>query len=448
MFAFICLLWSLWNAASLEEWLTMLSMARHVSATDVAWIAGGLLVLGIAAVTMGASTSERTDAPVKVDEAVARRTFWLSAAQSGALALALVLADRNAMWISPTPEVADVLARLSSNQLNEQDMARLERGYYESLLDEQRFNPELGELYMASPANWNQAALNRNRNDGKFPRSEYIPNHRIKQGSGASWTTNRFGMRDQDYERAKPPGTYRIAVVGDSNAAGLRVGDEEVFEHLVEKRLNEDAAAADPPPWQILNFSVSSYGLYARLKILPKVFEFDPDALLCVSVNDWHWVVRDVGTCVTDKLEIPDAFIRDVLKRAGLEPGMSGRVCEHRLQPYRQELARWCFEQMAQECRQRGVRPLAAFLPRQEDPNWLVEQLPALKRAAEDAGFTVLDLTTAYDGVGNSRELWVSRWDAHPSARGHQLLADLLYKKLEALNLRSTEPSRGSPDGN
>jgi hypothetical protein len=176
------------------------------------------------------------------------------------------------------------------------------------------------------------------------------------------------------------------------------------------------------------------------------VFEFAPDALLCVSVNDWHWVVRDVGRCVSDKLEIPDPFVRDVVQRAGLEPGMSTRVCEHRLQPFRHELATWCYQQLAEACRQRGIRPLAAFLPRLDDRNWEVEQLPALKRAAQDAGFTVLDLTTAYEKVEDRQELWAWRWDAHPNAQAHRLLGDLLYKKLQALNLRSTsEPAQGSP---
>ena len=56
---------------------------------------------------------------------------------------------------------------------------------------------------------------------------------------GAPFRTNRWGMRDREYTREKPPGTFRIAVLGSSVTMGSGVGDGETFESLAERALNE-----------------------------------------------------------------------------------------------------------------------------------------------------------------------------------------------------------------
>jgi hypothetical protein len=443
MFVFICLLWSLWNATSFDEWLSMLGMARFVSPLQAAYIGGGLLLVGAAAVALGRSSSERTDAPAKINPAAASREFWQSVVKTGGLAVVLLVVDQNAAALAPTSAIADTLSLLSSDRLNERDVAKLERGYYEDLLDEERFNPALAEIYTGRPFLWGVQSLGSTRKDNRYPNEEYFPNARATQDNGALWTTNRFGMRDRDYDPHKPPGTYRIALVGDSNSAGHHVADAQVFEQIVEARLNRDAASR-PPRYEIVNFSIASYGLYARLRILPRVLEFEPDALLCVGLNELDWVARDVGRCVANHLPIPDPFVADVARRAGLKPGTAIRVSEHKLEPYTLELASWCYRRMAEECRPRGVRLFAAFLPRLDDRQWEKDQLPQLIRAAQDAGFTVIDLTPAYNGVGDWQTLWAWRWDAHPNADAHRLIADLLYEKLTPLVVpASSEPSPG-----
>ena len=47
-------------------------------------------------------------------------------------------------------------------------------------------------------------------------------------------TTNRWGMRDREFDLAKPPGTFRIGLFGESHTFGNGVADEEVYEQLVE----------------------------------------------------------------------------------------------------------------------------------------------------------------------------------------------------------------------
>ena len=57
------------------------------------------------------------------------------------------------------------------------------------------------------------------------------------------------------------------------------------------------------------------------------------------------------------------------------------------------------------------------------------EEIVHLKQVAEESGFIVLDLSDAYDNQ-DLESLVVAYWDKHPNARGHQLIADDLYRKL------------------
>jgi lysophospholipase L1-like esterase/D-alanyl-lipoteichoic acid acyltransferase DltB (MBOAT superfamily) len=431
MFSFICLLWSLWNARSLEGWLTMLSQARHITWTSAAAIVAGLALLGVAAVTMGRSSSERTDAPMQPGHKRPARPFWISVAKTVAVALLLAVVGRNPLWFESMPRVADVLDRLTTNQLNAQDTATLERGYYEDLTGEAQFSLELAELYKTMPAEWEDLRGTSEFGEKKFPEGHYAPLVRRKLSDGSMLSTNRWGIRDQDYEKQKPAGVYRMVLLGDSLTFGYGVGDDAVFEAIVEKRLNEQKAGA---AYELINFASKGYGPYGRLQYLRlKALEFEPDAVLSIAVNDVEWMLRDVSRCVTNGLEIPDPFINEIVAKAGLSTGMGRRIVERRLQPYIYDLIKWDYEQIAQLSFEHGARPYAVFLPRLNDRTWETTQLPKLKQIAEEAGFTVVDLTGAYESVEDWKTLWRRTWDVHPNVRGHQLIAELFYENFEPL---------------
>jgi lysophospholipase L1-like esterase/D-alanyl-lipoteichoic acid acyltransferase DltB (MBOAT superfamily) len=433
MFSFICLLWSLWNAESLDSWLTMLSKARYISLASATGIVTGLAMLGVAAVTMGRTTSERTDAPGQPDEKTPAKKFWWAVTKTSVLATLLVIVGRYPIWFAGMPAVADTLDRLTTHQLNVNDTATLERGYYEDLTGEAQFSPELAELYHRLPSEWQLREVNVESDEKKLPSGHYRPNVRRTLSDGTTLSTNRWGMRDRDYTKEKPPEVYRLALLGDSLSFGYGVGDEHVFEQRVEQRLNRPGAAAGVK-YEILNFASSGYGPYGRLQYLRlKAIEFEPDAVLSVAVNDVDWMLRDISRWVNRNIEIPDPFVANIVAKAGLTPGMGRRIVEHRLMPYALELVKWDYVQIVELCRAHGALPIAVFLPRANDRSWEKDQLPQLIRIAQEAGFTVLDLTSAYNSVDDWSTLWRRSWDVHPNERGHQLLAELCYEELKPL---------------
>lgn len=94
---------------------------------------------------------------------------------------------------------------------------------------------------------------------------------------------NSFGMNDVERSKAKPPGVFRIAVIGDSNVESLQVERKDNFCTLLEQRLSSESNKKV----EVLNFGVSSYNLgqmLLRLKTL--ALDFAPDMVLFVVRQD------------------------------------------------------------------------------------------------------------------------------------------------------------------
>ncbi|HVF67771.1 MAG TPA: SGNH/GDSL hydrolase family protein [Pyrinomonadaceae bacterium] len=98
---------------------------------------------------------------------------------------------------------------------------------------------------------------------------------------------NSEGLRDREHAKEKPPGTLRVAVVGDSYAEAFQVSQEQAFWAVMERRLQ-----ACPPLGgrrvEVINFGVSGYGTAQELITLrERVWEYSPDVvLLAVTTNN------------------------------------------------------------------------------------------------------------------------------------------------------------------
>jgi hypothetical protein len=99
---------------------------------------------------------------------------------------------------------------------------------------------------------------------------------------------NRFGFRGPDVTLAKPPGTYRIAVLGDSFTEAAQVAYDQTFSAVAERELARCPAVAGRKV-QALDFGVDGYGTAQELLTLEDVAErFAPDAVVLAffSGND------------------------------------------------------------------------------------------------------------------------------------------------------------------
>jgi lysophospholipase L1-like esterase len=95
------------------------------------------------------------------------------------------------------------------------------------------------------------------------------------------------GLRDRDYPLAKPAGTRRIAVLGDSIAYGLRLRREQSFPEQLERLLGRHFAGPGAA-FEVLNFGVPGYGLAQVVETLrARALPFAPDLVLyAYCLND------------------------------------------------------------------------------------------------------------------------------------------------------------------
>ena len=122
-------------------------------------------------------------------------------------------------------------------------------------------------------------------------------------------TINSDGLRDREHTKEKPPGTLRVAVVGDSYAEAFQVAREKAFWSVMERRL-QDCPALRGRRVEVINFGVSGYGTAQELITLrEKVWEYSPDVvLLAVTTNN---DVLDNSRALKLADEIPYFKLRD-----------------------------------------------------------------------------------------------------------------------------------------
>ena len=434
-FVVICTSWTLWTSQSLDELLSTLSHLTVLTPLAVAWTLGVLVALGVAAAILGRKERTQTDAlPAgRTTQLASPRSLWRPAVQVlVGSCLILVLGRYSSRVLSFQPQVVVAVDNLKSpNRLSARDKKLLERGYYEDLTDVVRFNAELAGIYRDQPANWKEDPMIRATPED-YPPFGVIESMEVEY-RGAPLTTNRWGLRDRDYEKAKPAGTFRIALLGASHAFGTGIRDDETFENLVEDRLNRELPGG--PRFEILNFAVGGYGPLSRLAVLKnQVLDFEPDAILYVGIDDHRWIINELANAVDRGFKIPYVPVAIVLKETGVENGLARILAEQKLEASSQAvqgLLRWTYGEFVAECRLNDISPFAVFIPRPERRPERAEYFARQREFAAGAGLTVLDeMLNAYDTVEDLESLWIAPWDRHPNAEGHQLLAAAIYERL------------------
>ncbi len=342
----------------------------------------------------------------------------------GELALGMPLRLRNA---------------LCSDLLSKADYERMERGYYEQILDVGR---KLGSPVGETPTNrsgwahldtppFEAGPLANVVNDVR----EFVlkPNLSIIH-DGASWSTNAYGMRDRTYDIAKPKGTFRMAFVGDSIGSGWGVDDGKGFEPTLERRLDEQSRKAGGPSVEILNFAVPGHGPGQRWEQFSRVgWEFEPDLLIYeATLADMGWDERRLRGLLPRGIGWDVPFYRDILVKAKAQPGGTMDSYKKVLKPFRGEFLANVYRSITAECQARGIPCIWILVPRVGKPTDPNEQRRLID-VARNSGFTkIIDLSDAYQGL-DPKELAISPNDYHPNADGHARLAQKLEEAMRPL---------------
>src|SRR5262249_28096414 len=160
----------------------------------------------------------------------------------------------------------------------------------------------------------------------------------------------------------------RLVLVGSSHEQGNGVKDDQTYENLVEDSLNQQLSARGYSRYEILNLSVSGYSILQRLlRLEQEGFEYQPDAaVLCMAAVDHQFRLDSLRKAFTFGF-FPPSVYRDFLDQIPGKPGVDGKILyemiERPLLPYAPKIDVWASRRFAEQCRQRGVRPIVMSRP-------------------------------------------------------------------------------------
>jgi hypothetical protein len=112
---------------------------------------------------------------------------------------------------------------------------------------------------------------------------------------------NSHGFRDQERSYEKAPGTFRIAVLGNSWTEALQVPLEKTYASVLERELNAKACFAGKRV-EVLNFGVAGYSTAQELSLLrQEAWKYHPDLVLLAfyPARDIANNVRELNNAVT-----------------------------------------------------------------------------------------------------------------------------------------------------
>lgn len=256
---------------------------------------------------------------------------------------------------------------------------------------------------------------------------EWNPN-----ASSGSFTTNSFGMADDEVTAAKPPGVVRIAFLGDSITANFGHRPRpEIYANVLAEALRAEAGR---PVVESLNFGVNAYSLLQILRVAQtRIAAFEPDLVVAqMCLNDpypsntpyWsfpeRWPPRLYSLLF--RLLSPAHFWADWYV-ARLYDAEGWRNIRHAIAGFG-ELARGG---------QRVLLVLFPYLYRPAYERWQFDALHAGYRdAAASADLPFLDLYASFAAEGLLSDRWPQD-PLHPDAQGHRVAAREIRVELQRL---------------
>jgi hypothetical protein len=304
-------------------------------------------------------------------------------------------------------------------------LPKQERGYYENLSALDQTNKQLAETFRRQAFPFNPIARATD-----YCWYEVLPNV-SGEYLGVPFASNRWGMRDRDYELSKPPGTLRIALLGSSNVMGYGVAAKDMFKSIIETRLNHEFP--NDARFEILNFAVSAVGPLGQISILKKrVRQFHPDIVIFVAhLVDFEWVNRDAYGGRRDHLSGKYEFLDSVLLKASVNEGTTEKIATERLRPFESELLLASYGQIVQECRSMNALPVCVFLPLARDLSKQEPRPNDLLELAQKAGFVTIDLSGIYANQDPAKLTQSDIWK-HMNAKMNAIVATILYDRFTA----------------
>jgi len=251
---------------------------------------------------------------------------------------------------------------------------------------------------------------------------EHVPGAKARL-MGVDVEINSKGLRDREFDYAKPEGTVRVLMLGDSLAFGWGVAVDKTTSKQLEVALNEAArAAGSTTAYEVINTGVGNYNTQMEIAyFFSEGVKYSPDVVvLNYFINDAEPTPSYTGNFLNENLQSwvyfggrLDLLMRGSAKKDwrahyrdlyddGAAPWQASKAAMTKLGAWCQETQTPCLLVNQPELHELSTYPFA-------DVN------AKLERAAADAQLTYVDLLPTVQGKEEST-LWVTVPDPHPNA--------------------------------
>ncbi len=306
---------------------------------------------------------------------------------------------------------------------------------------------------------------------------------------GVQVTTNSLGMRGPERVIEKPPGTLRVALLGDSFAFGWGVEQKEGFAQIIEDRMNSTLRSLNssgekvkkiglPQRVEVLNFGVPGYSTFQETALFKeRAMPFSPDAVLI------YFVENDFGLPFFIKSFHDGAGMVDSTAALKDRKDLSQEAKARKKKIIDQVNPNRTLKTFAEFCHERGIKVFLVINPGPKEAAsrkklWLLKGTRRGSDSNDNAGanFNVevvnpaigenisdIPVGKAYITLLNLRPRILARierenipttalslpTDPHPSALKHTILGELMAEDLSAyLGFTSSELPLSKQQGN
>lgn len=261
--------------------------------------------------------------------------------------------------------------------------------------------------------------------------------------------SNSLGYRDREHAVAKPPGTYRIAVLGDSIAAGLHVErNEDIFPPILERLLNQRGLHAE-----VINLAVSGYNTQQEVETLEeRGLLYHPDlVLLAYTMSSREHLDGDILKTLLDAENrqpgVSSARVNSWLVQSALYRLVRFRILGAARRPPAANTQRYLdavsadnaaayFALLHRLAAEHHFQVLVAVFPRFVRTFSYYKFGPQHAYAADLAhrnGFALADLLVPFSDCRNASREPISSDYFHPTPYGHRCAAEALARAIMAL---------------
>lgn len=417
MFLIMTQLWALWSATTIQEWYAMLKNVNisnfHINPQSILII----LIMYILSIIIY-YTIKKLNLSSKINP---NPNSSIALLYSFTLIITMLIPTNNRMKVAIESITNSSLAGFLTPMLNEEDRIKSIEGYYNNILVGNEFTSQIN----------NNQHLNREQfrfTEGAIEVNDF---REIAQKPNTSFkfkeklfTINKKGFRDKNYATLKDSNTIRMIFLGGSFVVGSGVEDSEVFDNILENKLNQKSNLS----FELLNAGSPGYDLidaiihYDKLRLE----EFDPDYIVYFTHGiDINKTIKDIVRVVKKEIPVDVEFINDIIQKEKLNSEMTEYEIINKLKPYGEKIILEGYKELKNRCKNDKV-PICIYWPIIDNRKNHHLEIAITKKITAELGFIYIDLGDVYNNY-RTEELIISKTDTHPNKLGHSIIADTLF---------------------